>query len=178
MASPHFRMCFLVDTYAKLFTRECTRRHHVSLFRTIPFRYCLRTKVRWSSPLSSRSDSGFLPDSFSHVNSEIPQVIMVFIVSYARERILSLRHRPHHLSLMGSGGKNVSYLEATIKQMQRLTYSPSSCAAVCGLNGERSSKVAEVVTEISLFPVRKVCRANPVDVGSGRVEDVHVPVVY
>ena len=78
---------------------------------------------------------------------------------------------------MGSGGKNVSYLEATIKKMRRLTYSPSSRAAVCGLNGERSSKVAEVATEVSLFPVRKVCRANPVNVGSGRVEDVHVPVV-
>jgi hypothetical protein len=84
------RMCFLVDTYAKLFTRKCTRRHHVSLIRMIPFRYCLRTKVRWSSPLSSRSDSGFLTDSFSHVYSEILQVIMVFIVSYARERILSV----------------------------------------------------------------------------------------
>ena len=59
MALPHIRMCFLVDTYAKLFTRKCTRRHHVSLICTIPFRYCLRTKVRWSSPLSSRSESGF-----------------------------------------------------------------------------------------------------------------------
>jgi hypothetical protein len=89
MASPHFWMCFLVDTYAKLFTRKCMRHHHVSLIRTISFRCCLRTNVRWSSPLSSRSDSGFSPDSFSHVYSDLLQVIKVFVVSYARERILS-----------------------------------------------------------------------------------------
>jgi hypothetical protein len=92
---PHFWLCFLIDTYAKLFTRKYMRRYHVSLICTIPFRYCLRTKFRWSSPLSSRSESGFSPDSFSHVYSDLLQVIMVFVVLYVCERILSWASRKY-----------------------------------------------------------------------------------
>ena len=48
--------------------------------------------------------------------------------------------------------------------MRRLTYSPSSRAAVCGLNGKRSSKVAEVATEVSQLTVTEELPADPVDV--------------
>ena len=78
---------------------------------------------------------------------------------------------------MGSGGKNVSYLEATIKNMRRLTYSPSSHAAVCRLNGERSSKVAEVATEVLLLAVAEVFVVDRVDRSRGQVVDVDCPVV-